>query len=82
MTPQAMGKARTFPSELQAQILDLRRAGKTIAEICSELDLSGNAAMASVQNLCLMHFGKRDLRGPEIGAMPGKTRSSKRGAHA
>ena len=79
MTPQAMGKSRTIPSALQAQILDLRRAGKTIAEICLALELSGNAAMASVQNVCLTHFGKRDYRGPEIGYQPGKTRTARRG---
>ena len=79
MTPQAHGKARTIPIDTQAQIIELRKAGKTIADSCLMLELEGNAAMASVQNLCLQHFGKRDFRGPEIGYQPGKTKSFRRG---
>ena len=79
MTPQALGKARTLTTEMQARIVELRQSGQTIAEICMTLKLEGNAAMASVQNLCLQHFGKRDFRGPEIGYQPGKTNSFRRG---
>lgn len=78
MTPQAQGKARKFPLAVQEKIVELRRSGQTIAEICRMLELEGNAAMASVQNCCLQHFGKRDLRGPEVGHLPGKTRSYRR----
>ena len=78
MTPQARCRAITFPPAIQEQILGLRKSGKTIAEICAALELDGNAAIASVQNCCLQHFGKRDLRGPEVGHLPGKTRSSRR----
>lgn len=79
MTPQALGKARTLTTAMQARVVELRKAGQTIAEICITLELDGNAAMASVQNLCLQHFGKRDCRGPEIGYQPGKTKSFRRG---
>ena len=79
MTPQAMGKARTINTDTQALIVALRRDGKTISEICTALELKGNAAMTSVQNVCLQHFGKRDYRGPEIGHLPGKTKSFRRG---
>ena len=77
MTPQALGKARTIPSEQQARILDLRRSGKTIAEICIEMEYEGTAKMAAVQDVCLRHFGKRDYRGPELGPLPGKSPSSR-----
>lgn len=79
MTPQALGKARTLTTAMQARVVELRKSGQTIAEICMTLELKGNAAMASVQNVCLQHFGKRDSRGPEIGYQPGKTKSSRRG---
>ena len=79
MTPQALGKARTLTTAMQARVVELRKSGQTIAEICMTLELEGNAAMASVQNVCLQHFGKRDSRGPEIGYQPGKTKSFRRG---
>ncbi len=79
MTPQAMGRMPVIPEPLQAQILDLRRDGKTIAEICAEIGFIKPSQMAAVQNLCLQHFGKRDSRGPEIGYQPGKTKSFRRG---
>lgn len=78
MTPQALGKARTLTTAMQARVVELRKSGQTIAEICMTLELEGNAAMASVQNICLQHFGKRDYRGPEVGHLPGKTRSYRR----
>ena len=78
MTPQALGKARTLTTAMQARVVELRKSGQTIAEICMTLELEGNAVMACVQNVCLQHFGKRDLRGPEVGHLPGKTRSSRR----
>lgn len=78
MTPQARCRARTFPLSVQEKIVELRRSGQTIAEICAVLELDGNSAIASVQNCCLQHFGKRDLRGPEVGYQPGKTRSYRR----
>lgn len=78
MTPQAMGKARTIPSELHERILSLRKAGKTVAEICMALKIEGNSKMASVQDLLHRQFGNRDLRGPDIGHQSGKTKSFRR----
>jgi len=78
MTPQAMSRMPEIPECIEDHILALRRAGKTISEICEEVGFSKPSQMAAVQNLCLQRFGKRDLRGPEIGALPGKTKSYRR----
>ena len=78
MTPQARGRMPDLNAKQKFQILALRRHGKTISEICAELNFDKMSQMAAVQNYCLQHFGKRDLRGPEIGAMPGKTKSYRR----
>lgn len=78
MTPQAMGRMPEIPVCVEDHILALRRTGKTISEICEEVGFTKPSQMAAVQNLCLQRLGKRDLRGPEVGHLPGKTRSYRR----
>ena len=80
MTPQALALARTIPSEYHETILRLRQAGSTISEICLALEFEGAARMAAVAEFCLAKRGRRDLRGPGIGYLPGKTQSFRRQA--
>ena len=78
MTPQAIGKMPNLTESQQAQIVELRRNGLTIAEIVERMELGGRAAMAAVQDCCLRYYGKRDYCGPEVGHLPGKTKSFRR----